>query len=215
MKIIISICILLLTNSLLAQNSFDIKLYAEQQGKGNVLFADNNEYCPVSVQFTFKLDNMKISKKDKIFVIPARTKGFQIMEISPIDTSKKWKWSYNYFFNYGNAIQKEYDSDYAYALPFKKGNSFKVIQGYNGNFSHQNENAVDFGMQIGDEVFSAREGIVINVVSHIIKTVQLKIVQSLTILFWYIMQMELLRPMTILNKMGLLLKKEINCKRIN
>jgi len=109
---------------------------------------------------------MKVSKENKIFVIPAKTKGFELTAVHPVDETKKWQWSYNYLLNYGNVLQADYTSNYVYTLPFKKGNSVKVIQGYNGSFSHQNENAIDFGLQVGEEVFSAREGIVINAVSH-------------------------------------------------
>ena len=42
-------------------------------------------------------------------------------------------------------------------LPFENGQKFKISQGYNGAFSHQNENALDFDMPIGTKILAARE----------------------------------------------------------
>ena len=56
--------------------------------------------------------------------------------------------------------------DYSYSLPFQKGNSYTIHQGYNGNFSHQNENSLDFTMPIGTEILAAREGIVVKVIQN-------------------------------------------------
>ncbi|MDT0553759.1 M23 family metallopeptidase [Urechidicola vernalis] len=38
------------------------------------------------------------------------------------------------------------------------------MQGYNGSFSHQNENSLDFSMPIGTEILAIRDGVVVKVV---------------------------------------------------
>ncbi|RYG49815.1 MAG: M23 family metallopeptidase, partial [Chitinophagaceae bacterium] len=53
-----------------------------------------------------------------------------------------------------------------YDLPFQKGKSFLLFQGYNGSSSHQNQNALDFPMPEGTEVLAARDGIVVKIVQH-------------------------------------------------
>jgi murein DD-endopeptidase MepM/ murein hydrolase activator NlpD len=47
---------------------------------------------------------------------------------------------------------------YVYDLPFEKGNSYRVIQGYGGWFSHKGLAALDFYMPVGTPVYAAREG---------------------------------------------------------
>lgn len=47
---------------------------------------------------------------------------------------------------------------YAYNLPYQKGNSFKVVQGYGGLFSHYQIAALDFNMPEGTIICAAREG---------------------------------------------------------
>lgn len=55
---------------------------------------------------------------------------------------------------------------YPYDLPFKRGKSVYVIQGYNGTFSHQNQRSLDFDLKEGDEILAAREGIVVKLVQN-------------------------------------------------
>jgi murein DD-endopeptidase MepM/ murein hydrolase activator NlpD len=47
---------------------------------------------------------------------------------------------------------------YIYQLPYQRGTSHKVVQGYGGLFSHKNIAAIDFSMLIGTPVYAAREG---------------------------------------------------------
>jgi murein DD-endopeptidase MepM/ murein hydrolase activator NlpD len=56
--------------------------------------------------------------------------------------------------------------DYRYVLPFRKGKTVNVIQGFGGNFSHNTDKsrfAVDLDLAIGDTVYAARPGVVIRV----------------------------------------------------
>jgi murein DD-endopeptidase MepM/ murein hydrolase activator NlpD len=55
------------------------------------------------------------------------------------------------------------DTSYVYALPYEKGSSHWLIQGYFGRFSHKERAALDFKMKKGTKVCAAREGIVIRV----------------------------------------------------
>jgi len=49
---------------------------------------------------------------------------------------------------------------YIYDLPFKKGTTHRVAQGYGGLFSHTHLAAIDFDMPVGTEVFAARDGVI-------------------------------------------------------
>jgi len=52
---------------------------------------------------------------------------------------------------------------YAYRLPYARGTTFSVLQGFHGAFSHRgsNEYAVDFDCPVATEVLAARPGVVI------------------------------------------------------
>ena len=52
---------------------------------------------------------------------------------------------------------------YAYRLPYRRGTTFSVLQGFHGAFSHRgsNEYAVDFDCPVATHVLAARPGIVV------------------------------------------------------
>lgn len=52
-------------------------------------------------------------------------------------------------------------------LPFKKGKKHKIIQGYNGSYSHNSEYgkcAIDFNLMEGDTICAAADGFVVGVI---------------------------------------------------
>lgn len=63
------------------------------------------------------------------------------------------------------STQEEYetDSSYVYSLPYPKGVSHFLIQGYNSQFSHRGRLALDFKMKKGSVITAARGGVVVRV----------------------------------------------------
>nr|WP_314496818.1 M23 family metallopeptidase [uncultured Chryseobacterium sp.] len=54
--------------------------------------------------------------------------------------------------------------NYGYNLPYKKGEIYKVTQGYNGDYSHIGTNAIDFDMPEGTEILAVRDGMIIEMI---------------------------------------------------
>lgn len=63
------------------------------------------------------------------------------------------------FFSISTDVTPNIDS-YVYELPFKRGDKYKVVQGYGGLFSHRHIAALDFEMPVGTPVHAARGGII-------------------------------------------------------
>lgn len=61
------------------------------------------------------------------------------------------------------ALQPAMDGDYIYVLPYQKGQSYFLVQGYNSWFSHKGRLGLDFKMKEGTPVLAARAGIVTSV----------------------------------------------------
>lgn len=142
-----------------------VQLFNEQKQGGAVIYARNNDVFPTSVLLKLDLTNMSFSEPGQtIFIIPPKTEKFKIGEVTA-EENKRYKFSYSYKTTMGD-VTKQYDQNYVYDLPFQKGASFKLYQGYNGSFSHRNENALDFTMKEGTPVLAAREGVVVKVVQH-------------------------------------------------
>lgn len=59
------------------------------------------------------------------------------------------------------------DTATRYLFPFPKDKTYKIIQGYNGSFSHNDDYsryAIDFSLQVGDTVCASRDGVVVGVI---------------------------------------------------
>lgn len=164
MKYLIIYILFLCTTKNYAQ--IDFNTYYEYVDNKNILFADNNELCPVTYTFSLNLKNYKSSKgKNVKIVIPAKTKKFEVLYLTRINPKKKTSANMsNSFINLGNHLVEKHDNSYKYHLPFKKGSEFIVGQGYNGKASHHNEKALDFTMPVGTKVCAIRDGLVVKVV---------------------------------------------------
>ncbi len=89
----------------------------------------------------------------------------QSLDTSIVVGSSEWTLEDVVFSSTFGGVQK-IDSVTMY-LPWPKGLRYKVIQGYNGGFSHQSEfsrYALDFNLGIGDTVTAAQNGVVVGVV---------------------------------------------------
>lgn len=55
------------------------------------------------------------------------------------------------------------DTSYAYGLPYEKGKSYRMVQGYFSSFTHKERAALDFKMKRGTKICAARDGVVVRV----------------------------------------------------
>lgn len=134
---------------------------------GVELYASNQEYCDVSVVMDFKLGNLRPSTGDSTtYVIPGRVKNFKVVKLKKIKDNACYNYKYQFKSYLGNINVQQYDTLYEYDLPYKKGDSAKVDQGYNGIISHANEKALDFNLPEGTAVVAARDGIVTQLVQY-------------------------------------------------
>lgn len=162
MKQLIIILFILIGYNVCAQNH--IKIFGFKNDGKTILYVDNNEACPISLVLKLELRNLVSSNEvEKVYLIPQHAKQFKLTELRLIKRGASG-YTYRYTSYFGDVNQHISDDDFKYDLPFKKGLQFNINQGYNGSFSHQNENALDFDMPIGTEVLAAREGIVVDIV---------------------------------------------------
>lgn len=153
----------------IAQNN--LKIFIEKEDDRKVFYAQNNEFCPVSVQLTLELDNMATTGfANGVFVIPEYAQKYKLFELTGIKPRRKTSYSYSYSAVFGDVFKTNYDENYRYDLPYKKGMRYRIEQGYNGRFTHQNENALDFNMPQGSQVRAARAGVVIAVIQNFTET---------------------------------------------
>jgi len=153
--------------STISYSATKVNINIEEESNELVVYVDNNEFTVVSVKFKFILKNFKqIGEKTTIFVIEPGVKRQKLTSFSRIKENTSSSFTYEAEVIYGNYFQKEFELDYPYILPYAKNESYEVVQGYGGKFSHQGIYALDFDMPIGTAIFAARGGIIIEVVQH-------------------------------------------------
>lgn len=143
----------------------NVKVYSEKTADGYFVYADNPEYCPVTVVIDFKTTNINLNTEQQAtYLIKENSKKVLLTTVTIADKFKPSKFGYTYSPSFGDANQTDYDKEYNYSLPFEQGSAFALHQGYNGNFSHQNVKALDFTMPVGTPITAIRDGIVIQLV---------------------------------------------------
>ncbi|WP_248723925.1 M23 family metallopeptidase [Seonamhaeicola sp. ML3] len=142
--------------------------------KGNVSFFELNDTtkviyenklpCPV---FT-KITNLKNGKSNFIQSKPNETSLIMQFNTSKKDSSLILEtYKFSHYYGYHEKGKQGYDTLHNYALPFPKGKRYKIIQGYNGSFTHNTDFSrytIDFNLKIGDTITASRSGIVIKVI---------------------------------------------------
>ena len=156
---------LLIASMVSAQN--ELNIYTERNGSEVTIYADNPTVIPMTVDLTLQLTNMEtdFGGNKGMFVIPDKSNRHKITAAKPKAHYGRSGLSLESYVYIGD-IRQDHDDKYLYELPFESGQSFVVSQGYNGRFSHQGENAIDFGMEVGEKVFAARGGIIYKVVEE-------------------------------------------------
>ncbi|MFN8552463.1 MAG: M23 family metallopeptidase [Candidatus Obscuribacterales bacterium] len=114
----------------------------------------DNTTATKPAHFNYFVDGLHYSYKQPIEIVRFSQKN--------TGTPFHYNWKYHWVLGLPGG---RHDATYVYALPYRKGEHYKVSQGYFGNFSHQKgtnyEYAIDFVMPEGTPVCAARDGIVI------------------------------------------------------
>jgi len=163
MKLINAIIFCFVTSSIYPQS--EVNIYTEREGAKVYIYADNPSLIPMTADLSLDLINMKTDfggSKSK-FIVPPKSKKHRLVSAQAIRRNGRTGLSLESVIYVGD-VTKAPENDFLYELPFESGESYTVTQGYNGRFSHQGENALDFGLDIGDKVFAARGGIVYKVI---------------------------------------------------
>ncbi len=137
---------------------------SEKMANGNSqIFVENPFPCEISVELDFFEKENVCGTVEKTIIVKANTKKQLICTVSPCNKNKKWAWRYKWFYYLGDITSRNHNDSFVYDLPYSSGKSYKVMQGYFGEFSHKDEHAIDFDMPEGSEVCAMREGIVVDI----------------------------------------------------
>ncbi len=159
----ISIVLVLISCIGNAQKKSPIRVYYENSSEGAIVFVDNSGYCPFTLDLTMDLKNMTSDVGTELMIlVPERTTKMKIAEVKIKNRTSSSSFNFKTTSYMGDAINDP-SNDFVYRIPYQNGESYVMSQGYNGNFSHEGKNALDFTMPEGTKICAARSGVVVEV----------------------------------------------------
>lgn len=171
-KKIRAILILLTAYLLMGGQAKGQEVYLEKKVEQDsfVMYLLNESYMPLYVQVMVNENIPADSRALSDFILPAKSESEKVI-IIPIlnDTDTTWLQKQNFAdirLQHGNPFEVKADNTYPYGIPFQRKKAYRLIQGFNGEYSHQepaSRFALDFAMPIGEKICAAREGIVVKV----------------------------------------------------
>jgi len=154
--------LLLLFPMLVNAQDPSLNIYDEKNEESVTVFADNTALFPFTVLISIQYEGLKPTKPiAETAVVYGKAEKVVLAQFT-VPKNRSWKISYNFQYMEGD-IKAVHDDSYGYRLPFKAGKSYSMTQGYNGPFTHQGVNALDFTMPNGEAVVAARGGIIVKV----------------------------------------------------
>lgn len=143
-----------------------VMITADTASNGAIEFEAEN-LNPYRVTLTLDFESISNLKTPLHLPLSIELAGYskkKILALDRIDSSKSVNYKSSYGWVRGSPFVKHNDA-YVYGLPFAKGSTVRVSQGYHGGTSHKGLSAyaVDFPLPIGTSIYAARDGIVVGV----------------------------------------------------
>jgi murein DD-endopeptidase MepM/ murein hydrolase activator NlpD len=127
------------------------------------LSIENRYAYDVTVTLTIRTKNAQVTRIVPETATCGSHREIEAARVLPTDPNTFWNYRYNFRWVKGR-MNVRHSGETRYHLPFKKGEAHEVCQGYNGRWTHRNQDryAVDFAMPEGTSVCAAREGVVVD-----------------------------------------------------
>ncbi|HFD14239.1 MAG TPA: M23 family metallopeptidase [Epsilonproteobacteria bacterium] len=144
-----------------AQQSHKDVYATTKKGRNFVaIFFTNTNIYDVTVEVKGNYTNIEEKRfKENVFVIKAHSR-VKYAKLSFKASGARYSIAYRWIIGSKDAKHKR---EYLYRLPYARGESHMVSQGFNGKSTHKGHSqyAVDFKMDVGTKVYAARGGIVV------------------------------------------------------
>lgn len=139
-----------------------VRVTSVKVGHGYHIVAKNRSVAPVTISLKFELNNMRLAGPHSDYVVVPANSERRIAQVVRKHSGQAYKFNYKFSYKWGTP-DAAHDEAALYRLPLQTGYSAKILQGYEGKFSHQGTEAfaIDWALPEGTVICAAREGIVI------------------------------------------------------
>lgn len=145
-----------------AQNSSAVEVYRVEREDRLEVYAKNSNIYPVTIELDLRIENLTPDKKLPYTTMISPRNDKKLMDLTFDNKEEGWGYRSTFRYYMGNIFARHNDS-FAYRLPYPKGDSYRVTQGFGGEFSHMGElqHALDIDMPEGTAIYAARGGTVV------------------------------------------------------
>ncbi|MEQ8240156.1 MAG: M23 family metallopeptidase [Cyclobacteriaceae bacterium] len=158
-KIFALLIILTLSLQLNAQG---VEVFKKELEEGKIeVWVKNTSLATHTVKVDIEQSGMVQDTKTPIIKVLEGNTTEKIATLTP-KPKTSYRFGYRSINVKGNALAK-HDDSYIYDLPYPKGNTYKIDQGYMGTTTHMDRYALDFGMPEGSEIAAVRDGLVFDI----------------------------------------------------
>ena len=160
MRLICLLMLILLPGLLIAERCSGgwVCVVMEEHGDRVEVYAENLKHWPLTI--SLRMSGRSWNRGDRATVtktIPGNSK----LLLKDLPSGKP---DYRYWFDWtAGSLDVDHDDQYDYRLPYEKGQTYTVLQGFGSSFSHTGleRYTVDFNMKVGTAVNAARSGVVV------------------------------------------------------
>jgi murein DD-endopeptidase MepM/ murein hydrolase activator NlpD len=146
----------------------DVCVDAVEGEEGIELYLVNPYPYPVTASLYARTRNLRAHGGNPVTVTLGGNSRKRALLLNRRDRDGPYDYRYWYDWTFGRQ-DADHDDSLVYRPPWRAGERFRVMQGFNGRFSHNGREryAVDFDMPVGTPVHAARGGTVVDLeVSH-------------------------------------------------
>jgi len=129
-------------------------------------FPNNNIITTVTFEHSGKPENIKCTTPLPVTIVCRGTDPVKALSFIVDDYSSAWNTRLNWYWQFGCSGKN--DKKYPYLLPYRKGERYRVCQGFNDTPTHHGDYAysIDWLMPEGTPICASRGGTVVNVIDY-------------------------------------------------
>ncbi|MDX1639177.1 MAG: M23 family metallopeptidase [Balneolaceae bacterium] len=157
-----AIAILFLGGSAFAQNNDNVVVSTQKVNDRYDVFVENRNPYDITLTLNIRGTNISTSKRTPYKNVYAPATRRLALQIFIDDKKKGFNVNTDYTWFMGD-VNARHDDSFIYDLPYRRGETYKLGQGYGGEFSHTGKSyyALDFMLPEETPVLAARKGVVI------------------------------------------------------
>ena len=137
-------------------------VYLEAKNIGNAVVINiyNKNPYTVTLSVNAKYKNLSFDKTVPTTRVIKANSNIEYIRLYRNSAKASYSMSYSWIIGSEDAV---HDDSYVYRLPYARGSSIIVSQGFNGEATHKGSSkyAVDFMMKEGTKIYAARSGVVV------------------------------------------------------